>query len=375
MAQVDKLIERMTQRQIERVVIVGGQPMRLVAANQETAGAVVEVQSLETMLSEVAPSNLLQQLERDGIIQFAHSSQHGTVNVAASRSNGALQVSIALTPPPIAASTPDPVQAPSSRSATAHSLMGLQASALLPAIPIGGQSGWYYAQGGEELGPVSADKLSKLISWGAIKSDTLVWQHGMKEWRPASLTDLNALLPPDKPALPSSAPAQVRGNDSGMGPGAVLPDELQEFRNWGAALLFVPWFIVHKAWVHLITCLVLVPLWIFSLGVGVAVAVGTGYSVVAGICEMVIVAGLIFIGLRLRSMGTVNQIAWQNIKWDSIEQFQEVQSKWELAGWLTWVGTSILLCCTFGPLPPLLFMLAASAGGLVWFWFKRRAAG
>ena len=45
---------------------------------------------------------------------------------------------------------------------------------------------WYYAEGGQSLGPVSDDEFQSLVSSGKIGSDTLVWHDGMEDWLPHS---------------------------------------------------------------------------------------------------------------------------------------------------------------------------------------------
>jgi len=45
---------------------------------------------------------------------------------------------------------------------------------------------WYYADGGQQRGPVTDDELSALLATGAITPDTLVWREGMPGWEPLS---------------------------------------------------------------------------------------------------------------------------------------------------------------------------------------------
>ncbi len=85
-------------------------------------------------------------------------------------------------------------------------------------------------------------------------------------------------------------------NDSGTGATAVLPPELRGV-NVGAFFLNWIWAIAHSTWLGL---LCLVPY------------VGFVMSFV-----------LLFKG---------NEWAWQNRRWDSIEQFKEVQKKWATWG-------------------------------------------
>lgn len=44
---------------------------------------------------------------------------------------------------------------------------------------------WYYAQFGQQIGPVSQSTLQSLLSSGQLAQDSLVWCQGMTEWQPA----------------------------------------------------------------------------------------------------------------------------------------------------------------------------------------------
>lgn len=96
-------------------------------------------------------------------------------------------------------------------------------------------------------------------------------------------------------------------NTSGQ-PGAQLPAQLQGV-NVGAFFLNWIWAIAHNTWIGLL-CLV---------------------PCVGIVMQFV----LLFKG---------NEYAWQNRRWDSIEQFQEVQRKWMLWG----VGLTLLGCVFYG---------------------------
>jgi uncharacterized RDD family membrane protein YckC len=42
---------------------------------------------------------------------------------------------------------------------------------------------WHYAEGGQQLGPVSEERLLELVQTGSVTPDTLVWRPGMAEWK------------------------------------------------------------------------------------------------------------------------------------------------------------------------------------------------
>ncbi len=94
---------------------------------------------------------------------------------------------------------------------------------------------------------------------------------------------------------PSPLYWETHPNTSGQGPSAQLPMELNRW-NWGAFFLHWIWAAVHKAWLGVVLC--------FLLGI-----IG---SVICGVKG--------------------NEWAWQNNRYDSVEQFNEIQRKWALWG-------------------------------------------
>jgi len=77
---------------------------------------------------------------------------------------------------------------------------------------------WYYAQNGQQIGPVEDETFSRLTSEGAIGRDTLVWREGMKDWVP--YRTLHAVDPQ------SQAPGSVRCVQCGH---FVSPEHAIEF--------------------------------------------------------------------------------------------------------------------------------------------------
>ena len=54
---------------------------------------------------------------------------------------------------------------------------------------------WFYAQNGEQKGPVSEDELQKLAASGAISTEDLVWKEGMGDWASYGSVFGNATAP------------------------------------------------------------------------------------------------------------------------------------------------------------------------------------
>ena len=42
---------------------------------------------------------------------------------------------------------------------------------------------WYYSDGGKQVGPVDETELNRLVTLGAVRSDTLVWREGLASWQ------------------------------------------------------------------------------------------------------------------------------------------------------------------------------------------------
>jgi hypothetical protein len=94
-------------------------------------------------------------------------------------------------------------------------------------------------------------------------------------------------------------------NTSGQGAGAVVPPEIQGKWNWGAFLLNWIWAIGNQVWIGL---LALVLGWIMAIVLGIK----------------------------------GNDWAWQNRKWESVEQFKQVQSAWTKWGVVIFILSVVL---------------------------------
>jgi len=69
---------------------------------------------------------------------------------------------------------------------------------------------WYYAQGDEENGPVTAVQLKALAEQGKLRPSDLVWKEGMEDWKPANeVRGLFSAEAAEKAAPPSETPAEA----------------------------------------------------------------------------------------------------------------------------------------------------------------------
>ncbi|HVF10877.1 MAG TPA: type IV pilus twitching motility protein PilT [Abditibacteriaceae bacterium] len=94
MAQLDKFIDMMVQRQIERALLVNDKPAHLYAHGQESVGPIIPGVQLQNAVQEIIPPNLRPQLATDGGLSFPYQSPHGLYEIGIERGNGSLQVAI-----------------------------------------------------------------------------------------------------------------------------------------------------------------------------------------------------------------------------------------------------------------------------------------
>ena len=95
-------------------------------------------------------------------------------------------------------------------------------------------------------------------------------------------------------------------NNSGMGKGYPIPDGIEGW-SWGAFLLTFIWSIGNRTWIGMASVVPYVG-WIMH----------------------------IVMGIKGRTW------AWQNMRWESVEHFNEVQRKWNIWGIALIVGAALI---------------------------------
>ena len=93
-------------------------------------------------------------------------------------------------------------------------------------------------------------------------------------------------------------------NTSGQGATSAVPEEIKGW-NWGAFWLNWIWSIAHNVWIGLL-----------------ALVLGLIMSIILGIKG--------------------NEWAWQNRRFESIEQFRAVQAKWAVWGWVIFAASIVI---------------------------------
>lgn len=70
---------------------------------------------------------------------------------------------------------------------------------------------WYYAQGGQQYGPISHANLSNLIAQGSVQPSDLVWRDGMANWLAVtSVSELAASIPQQSYAVQQAPQPQYQ---------------------------------------------------------------------------------------------------------------------------------------------------------------------
>ena len=91
---------------------------------------------------------------------------------------------------------------------------------------------WFYANAGQQAGPVNDEEFNRLIGAGVIQPATLVWSEGMANWEPLAKVRPAAAVPPASfappPAQATAGPGQVICSECRK---AVPAEETMQFNN------------------------------------------------------------------------------------------------------------------------------------------------
>ena len=104
-----------------------------------------------------------------------------------------------------------------------------------------------------------------------------------------------------------------KNNTSGQGADTTVPEEIAKKFNWGAMMLGFLWGPFNKTYITLtILFFAFIP--------------------IAGLSAFALA---VFFGVK------GNEWAWKNKEWESVEQFNQTQKKWAIAG-VIWVLANII---------------------------------
>jgi len=65
---------------------------------------------------------------------------------------------------------------------------------------------WFYASGGQQMGPVDEAALDDLVRQGVVRDDTLVWRQGLPGWQPHGTARPRPAAPPPAAVAPVPPP-------------------------------------------------------------------------------------------------------------------------------------------------------------------------
>lgn len=71
---------------------------------------------------------------------------------------------------------------------------------------------WYYAQNGQQRGPVELTDLQGLLTSGQLTGQDLVWTEGMPQWQPAA--SVPEVMPPAAAPAPQPVPLPAQPSES-----------------------------------------------------------------------------------------------------------------------------------------------------------------
>lgn len=71
---------------------------------------------------------------------------------------------------------------------------------------------WYYTRNGEQAGPVSDEELSRLVTDGVVKPESLVWHSGMAEWKSYREAAVGVFMPAAAASSAANEPIHAGGS-------------------------------------------------------------------------------------------------------------------------------------------------------------------
>jgi len=144
---------------------------------------------------------------------------------------------------------------------------------------------------------------------------------------PRCSAPVGTVVNPNDPTASSYFPvggyAQIENTSGQKGP---VPQEVQGSWNWGAAFVGLFWTIAHKVWWML-------GIYIALLAVDFAIVLPAllsgdmrAVAVLQGVSFIINLVMIIYLGKN------GNRLAWQNRRFESLQQFVEVQGRWRSWG-------------------------------------------
>lgn len=86
-----------------------------------------------------------------------------------------------------------------------------------------GSADWYHARGGQHVGPVSREELTRRLTAGEVGPDDLVWREGLADWQPARAVPELAVAQPA--VYPAPGPRPMAWEPGGFGASPQQPQD------------------------------------------------------------------------------------------------------------------------------------------------------
>lgn len=252
---------------------------------------------------------------------------------------------------------------------------------------------WFYAENGQQKGPVSDSDLASLAENGLLKAETLLWREGMSTWMPLGQVRPDLAAVAGTPMLGGVAvPEQtkdvlVQQLREGVIGELTAPGALRYVGFWWRLLAWIIDYIVQFVAQQIIQLLVMAVLALGSFGaMGNETAAGV-FAVVIGIVAVVLMLGVnawYHTWMVVRFGGTLGKMAlgFKVVTSDGTKlRWPRALGRWAVTQVLNWL---ILFVIVMIPILLVLFIGMSAMGefgrfngdGLAVFWmFGMFAAG
>jgi uncharacterized RDD family membrane protein YckC len=228
---------------------------------------------------------------------------------------------------------------------------------------------WFYAENGQQKGPVSDSDLASLAENGALRAETLLWREGLPDWQPLSRVRPDLISTSGAPMLGGVAvPEQnkdllVQQMREGVIGELTAPGSMRYVGFWWRLLSWIIDYIIL-----LVAQQVIQLAGMFMIG---AVGAGMGDSEATGIFGVVAVIGIFFFSLALNAWyhtwmvarfgGTLGKMAlgFKIVTMDGMPvRWPRALARWAVSGFVNHIIWGIIW------LVPVMLIFIVGMGGL-----------
>lgn len=161
MAKIDKMLQMIQERGVERAILRGDKPFQIFSSGKMVEGSLTPAAQLMELLEEIVPATSLPALRGGGTFHFRHACAFGDYDFGVENFLGALQVSIA----------------PAKRQG------GAPPASSVPLMPATGlRRELYVHRGGQNIGPLTPEQAKHGVQSGQYALHDLAIAPHMKDW-------------------------------------------------------------------------------------------------------------------------------------------------------------------------------------------------